>query len=365
MGSSHSSSGSSKQQPYLSEALLNGNSGQIEAEAEDNSYIANARHSQQYSQPEPAKRDEEHVRNISKISIASVVDYLEKKPTNSASLTIFLLLNVMIGSGILNQPFVFMESGIAGGIVGFLVASSMTWAGLIILNETGVKMGVYDYSGVAYAVFGKPGEMAIDYSIVINAFGSQLGYVLVVGETLSSLLESWGCESFMCSETSVILFSVILLVSPICLLRHFGHFAWLSVFSIAAILAVMFLVIIAGPIKQHSGEIKTFDAIGTIKSLGSIIFSLSCASANFQAYTSTEEKSQTPQSWVKITGIAIFLGASMCASMGISGYLSFRQDTEGEILNNFVEPGYDFFKVMIVTHLVLYIPVNFVIMRYR
>ena len=37
-------------------------------------------------------------------------------PSNSAKLTTFLLLNSMIGSGILNQPFVFRESGILGGV---------------------------------------------------------------------------------------------------------------------------------------------------------------------------------------------------------------------------------------------------------
>lgn len=34
------------------------------------------------------------------------------------------------------------------------------------------------------------------------------------------------------------------------------------------------------------------------------------------------------------------------------------------ILDNFPQPGYDFFKIMVVTHLICYIPVNFVIMRY-
>ena len=39
-------------------------------------------------------------------------------PSNSANLTTFLLLNTMIGSGILNQPYVFRTSGIWGGIAG-------------------------------------------------------------------------------------------------------------------------------------------------------------------------------------------------------------------------------------------------------
>ena len=60
----------------------------------------------------------------------------------------------------------------------------------------------------------------------------------------------------------------------------------------------------------------------------------------------------------------MFVGAVMCVAMGLAGYLSFGDQTQGMILDNFPQHGFDFFKVMVVTHLILYIPVNFVIMRY-
>jgi hypothetical protein len=50
--------------------------------------------------------------------------------------------------------------------------------------------------------------------------------------------------------------------------------------------------------------------------------------------------------------------------MGLAGYLTFKADTEGEILENFEQPGFDFFKAMVALHLIMYIPINFVIARY-
>ena len=50
--------------------------------------------------------------------------------------------------------------------------------------------------------------------------------------------------------------------------------------------------------------------------------------------------------------------------MGLAGYLSFREHTQGEILTNFTAPGFAFFKMMVVIHLVAYIPIDFVVMRY-
>ena len=67
---------------------------------------------------------------------------------------------------------------------------------------------------------------------------------------------------------------------------------------------------------------------------------------------------------MKITASAIGIGAAMCMGMGLAGYIAFKDDTEGEILDNFGGSAFDFFKIMVVAHLILYIPVSFVVMRY-
>lgn len=105
---------------------------------------------------------------------------------NSAYLSMFLLLNAMIGSGILNQPYVFSQSGVVGGILCFIVASVFTWGGLMLLTETGVSRGLLEYSGLTKKVFGKVGEQVVDFFIVIQAFGSQLGYILVTGPPITT-----------------------------------------------------------------------------------------------------------------------------------------------------------------------------------
>lgn len=56
----------------------------------------------------------------SRISFSSIGPPLHL--SNSAHLTTFLLINTMIGSGILNQPYVFMKSGLIGGLIGFIIA---------------------------------------------------------------------------------------------------------------------------------------------------------------------------------------------------------------------------------------------------
>lgn len=307
-------------------------------------------------------------RNNSVSSIKSGFSSNSELPQNSSYLTTFLLINTMIGSGILNQPYVFSQSGIVGGIFGFVLASSSTWLGLVFLTASGLEVNAMEYGRLAFLAFGKAGETLIDAAIVINSFGSQLGYILIVGDTLSSLLSSWGCNSIGCTHNITTVVAVAMFVTPVCLLRHFGHLAFLSLFSVTTIVLVLGLVIVGGPIKNvtngNNGAVSIFDVAGSVRSTGSIVFAVTCASANFHAFVTTEKQSRSLDKWYGITGWAVFIGSSMCMCMGIAGYLSFGSKTDGDILNNFVAPGFDFFKIMVVIHLILYIPVNFVIMRY-
>ncbi len=290
-------------------------------------------------------------------------------PSNTANLTTFLLLNTMIGSGILNQPFVFKTSGIWGGIAGMIVSGILIWTGLLCLTAAGIETNILEYSGLAKKAFGINGERVVDVAIIIVTFGSQLGYILIVGTSLADLLRQWGCRSEVCNDYWMTILSISIFTGPVCMLRHFGHLAYISLFSIAAIVAVLLLVIIGGPIKHEtngvgSKDYQYFNTLGLLQSIGSIVFSLDCASANLQAFISTEVKSQNMSTWKIISLCAVVMGGLMCIVMGLAGYLSFGESTEGMILDNFVQSGFDVFKIMVIVHLIFYIPSNFVIMRY-
>ena len=100
-----------------------------------------------------------------------------KLANNGAALTTFLLLNTMIGSGILNQPFVFRSAGVIGALLGFVLATLSTWLSLNIITDVGIHVKVLEYSGLAKKAFGRAGITAVDVFIVINAFGALLGCV--------------------------------------------------------------------------------------------------------------------------------------------------------------------------------------------
>jgi len=312
-------------------------------------------------------------------TLTSDVDYCdldaEGKPivyaNNSPALTIFLLVNTMIGSGVLNQPFVFKDAGLLGGGVGFAIATYCTWLSLKVITDVGIQLNILEFSGLAERAFDTAGLRINDVSIVIGAFGALLGYILVIGSTMSELLYNWGCseDSSVCGIYGTSIIFVTVFVLPLCLMRQFGHLAYVSIFSVFTIVLVLGLVTIGGPIRtrnDHNPNVpyNYFDFNGTLRSMGSILFALSCTPANFQAFVAADKPSRNMVTWSRITGYAVSIGALMCALMGIVGYLSFESKTKENILSNFTTSPFDFFKMMVVCHICAYIPVNFMIMRY-
>lgn len=284
---------------------------------------------------------------------------------NSEYMTCFLLLNSMIGSGILNQPQVFDLSGLAAAILMFTISAYFIWLGLNVLVECGISRGKLDYSELAIRGFGLSGERTVDISIIVANFGALMSYLDVIGGTASQLLMSWssGChdnDSGPCGPYLMTSLIIIVFVFPICLLKYFGHLAIFSVISMAAIGSILMLVIIAGPIVGPGGRIHSFgEGFGT--QLGSIIFTLSCAFAAFPTYKSMKEPSI--EKWRRVTTNTVVIGYFMCIGMGLGGYLSFTNSTDGLIVNNFSGHYADFFKILLIVHLVLYIPVEFIVMR--
>jgi len=65
----------------------------------------------------------------------------------------------------------------------------------------------------------------------------------------------------------------------------------------------------------------------------------------------------------KVTFFVSLIGCLSCWLTGLMGYVSFRNETSDDILSNFSTGFSTIFKTMIVIHLILFIPGEFVIMR--
>jgi amino acid permease len=287
---------------------------------------------------------------------------------NSNVSTLFLLLNTMIGSGIVVQAYVFSQSGITAAIIEYIVIGIMIYLGADMLINVGAATEIYDYSQLTESVLGKYGKFLIDISIVINNAGALLSYILIIGTLFEDIVHTFSsCSAWYCNIGFLTILPIVCFTIPLCLIRNFGHLAIISYISIGVITSIIFLVLIGGPIhhEYHSNDdtqIMSGSFTGSIRNVGDIIFALGYITAVFHAYTAMQNKSI--ENFRTVAKVTTASGVGMCFFTGLAGYLSFRDNTETNILLNFTGTVGVIFKLAMIIHLILYIPGDFVIMRH-
>lgn len=286
--------------------------------------------------------------------------------SNSRVMSAFLILNSMIGSGIFNQPYVFSRSGLGSAILLITVTAAFVYLGIVALIEVSIHTSTDDFSAVGRACFGRAGELAVDISIIISSVGSIMSYIAVIGHLASTLLGSWGW-SYANNDgvyliTSIMIFAFVM---PLCAHRYFGHFAFISVLSMGSVCCVLLLIVIVGPIitaGTHRVE-RLFIQNGALGQLGSIIFALNCAPSVLPTYKYIKKEHKNSEGWRQIAFASTLAGYIGILLMGISGYLMFGDNTEEIIIMNFTGHYADIFKILLIVHLILYTPLDFLVLR--
>lgn len=287
---------------------------------------------------------------------------------NSSLTTVFLLLNTMIGSGIIVQAYVFSQSGIVSTIIEYVVIGTMMFYGVEMMIKVAVRRDIFDFSAVADNILGVYGRLAVDLSIVVNNAGALLSYILIIGTLFEDIVTTFSdCSAGYCNIAFLTILPICCFTIPLCLIRNFGHLAVISYISVAVIMSIIFLVIIGGPIRREyyptddDSAIMAGNFLGSIRNIGDVIFALGFVTAIFHAYHAMENKSTV--AFTEVARTTTILGVAMCFFTGLAGYLSFRGATNTNILLNFPGAVGAVFKLALITHLILYIPGDFVIMR--
>lgn len=288
------------------------------------------------------------------------------QPTNSAASTVILLLNNMIGSGILAQAYVFKSAGILAATVEYAIIGLIVYFGAHFLIKAAIEVQIFEYGELAQEILGDAGRLCVDISTFVGAIGALVAYVIIVGTLSSNVVTSMtSIDSWYTSNITLSVGIVTVFVAPLCLIRRFGHLAYISYASIGAVTSVMLLVVTFG---SSQGKIDDNDALnwisvtGTVETVGTVIFAFGYANAIFHAYSTL--RTSEAHIFSPVCALTTYLGVCLCYVTGLVGYYCFRSNTNADILENFSGTVGGIFKVIIILHLILYIPGDFVIMRH-
>ncbi|CAM9697908.1 unnamed protein product [Chrysoparadoxa australica] len=250
---------------------------------------------------------------------------------------VFNFVNTIVGAGIIGLPFAVKQCGFVMGMVLLCLTAYLVDRSAIMLVAAGTKANSLNYEELMLKGFGPAGLHTFCFFAWFMAFGAMAAYMIIIADTIPEVMTAAG-SSFLDERQEVILVIGTLCILPLSLLKDMSKLAFTSAASVFADFLIILIVLGTAPGESRDQNVDHSGAFTFIKptlfaGLGAISFAFVCQSVTFLVYRSLREPSIGK--WSSITHNAIGISWSMTTSLAVIGYLSFVEETEGDILNNF------------------------------
>ncbi|PWY86214.1 amino acid transporter [Aspergillus heteromorphus CBS 117.55] len=272
-------------------------------------------------------------------------DHLESaRPRSGMRMAFMNMANSIIGAGIIGQPYALRQAGMMMGIVLLVVLTvAVDWTiRLIVINSK--LSGADSFQATMQHCFGKSGLIAISVAQWAFAFGGMIAFCIIVGDTiphvLSALVPSLQDMPFLWLLTdrrAIIVLLVLAISYPLSLYRDIAKLAKASALALISMVVIVVAVMTQGfrvPAESR-GDVKSLLLVnnGFFQAVGVISFAFVCHHNSLLIYGSL--KKPTMDRFARVTHYSTGVSLIVCLAMGISGFLFFGSQTQGNVLNNF------------------------------
>ena len=166
-----------------------------------------------------------------------------------------------------------------------------------------------------------------------------LAYLLIIKDTVPTVLNVAVENRF--ERTLIMMATSATIMLPLSMQRDMASLSVTSVFSVLADVVLVMFITAYSPMKETIedagglGEVLAKDSVRPTLFIGIGILStaMGCQHSAFIVSGSLENK--TMKRWATVTGFSIGVSAILCMILGVTGYLGFLDETEGDVLNNF------------------------------
>jgi solute carrier family 38 (sodium-coupled neutral amino acid transporter), member 11 len=253
-------------------------------------------------------------------------------------------VNSIVGAGVVGLSYALMKSGIWAGIVLLCgVAFVVDWSVRLLITTSKIA-GRNTYQDMMQATFGRRGLIAISIFQFSFAFGAMCAYIVIVGDTLSPVLNQLVPDPsnvsplvrVLLSRRFIITAATLCIMLPLSLYRDISKLAKTSAFAVFALFFIWLVMVIVGPFEPAENRgLVPWHIInpGFLQAIGVISFAFVCHHNTFLIFSSL--KRPTLDSWARVAHWSVGLSLFLSLGMAVSGYLVFGSLTQANILNNF------------------------------
>ncbi|KAL0482446.1 sodium-coupled neutral amino acid transporter [Acrasis kona] len=260
---------------------------------------------------------------------------------------LFNLVNTTVGAGILALPYAFKEMGIVMGLLSLLLMGVLAAATLHFLSEASQIRRKYSYKALALDIFQtKWAGIAFESTVVIVGAGAMMSYTIIIGQLSSSLMtvflklvQAPQNVIDVLGNTILLTFIIMLvIVFPLCCLRHIQFLGYTSLLSILSALFVVVAIVIRCAQKGISGQLP--GQISLVGSFSSILAAFPVVAFSLTSHVTLlpmieQMRSPTVKKVSAVGAASVLVCISMYLSMAVSGYVLFAENTQDNILNSF------------------------------
>ncbi|XP_002126346.2 sodium-coupled neutral amino acid transporter 7-like [Ciona intestinalis] len=276
----------------------------------------------------------------------------ENVPANKGTGTlgaIFIVVNAAMGAGMLNMPEAFKHAGgVLPGTIMQLTFLVFILGSLMILAYCCHHHQCSTYQEVIEVMCGKGVGVATECCIMLYMFGTSIAMIIIVGDQFDKVMEaSVGVDFchhwYMNRKFTMCAFSTAVIL-PLCIPKDIGFLRHASIVGVIATIIVMLTVVVKyathtytpGTIRHSPKNVSEF-----FSAVPAIFFAYQCHVSSVPVYASLKKKTAT--NWLIVILSSILLCAVSYCLTGICGYLTFGDDVESDILQNY--KATDFFVI--------------------
>ncbi|EAW80793.1 solute carrier family 38, member 6, isoform CRA_a [Homo sapiens] len=261
----------------------------------------------------------------------------QRSPGVSFGLSVFNLMNAIMGSGILGLAYVMANTGVFGFSFLLLTVALLASYSVHLLLSMCIQTAVTSYEDLGLFAFGLPGKLVVAGTIIIQNIGAMSSYLLIIKTELPAAIAEFltGDYSrywYLDGQTLLIIICVGI-VFPLALLPKIGFLGYTSSLSFFFMMFFALVIIkkwsIPCPLTLNYVE-KGFQSAYALPTMA---FSFLCHTSILPIYC--ELQSPSKKRMQNVTNTAIALSFLIYFISALFGYLTFYDKVESELLKGY------------------------------
>jgi Transmembrane amino acid transporter protein len=210
--------------------------------------------------------------------------YFSKMEEGSLRASIFALVNVALGAGILSLPYVLKMSGFVIGTLLILLGGFTSFGSNVCLMKAHTMTNVNSYAELVRTAMGPMSSKFLEMVTVFHGYGVTVSYFVIMATDVKQILFTFFIDHKTANEfwvwTTIILIAYVLLLPLVCrrTINELRYFNFLGV--IAALYPAVLVCLLAPFFIQNEFYPKVYEAakfnLNIVTSFSVCLFAFTC-----------------------------------------------------------------------------------------